>query len=68
VISYDNLVAHQVFGLCGDFDGEPRNDLRILNGPITRKVNDFGKSHQVGECDEPEPPEEFVCPEKDTAF
>nr|XP_026692192.1 zonadhesin-like isoform X3 [Ciona intestinalis] len=55
----------QVYGLCGDFDLDDKNDFKLPDGSITRKVNEFGRSHQVGNCTEPEAPPPFVCPAQD---
>ena len=31
-------------GLCGYFDGDQTNDLRMMNGELTNKIADFGNS------------------------
>ncbi|CAJ1061895.1 IgGFc-binding protein-like [Xyrichtys novacula] len=40
--------AGQTNGLCGDFDGNPKNDFLKSDGTQADNVNDFGGSWQVG--------------------
>ncbi|XP_076799980.1 uncharacterized protein LOC143445052 isoform X4 [Clavelina lepadiformis] len=55
----------KVFGLCGDFNGNPADDLRLPDGSITKSSNEFGMSHQVEDCAKADPPPEFVCSPSD---
>ncbi len=38
---------HTTCGLCGDFDGDPSNDLRLPDGNVTQDVNVFRSAWKV---------------------
>ncbi|XP_040423240.1 IgGFc-binding protein-like [Cygnus olor] len=42
-----NTYKDKVEGLCGDFDGRPRNDFTNPNGVLQKNVNTFGESWKV---------------------
>ncbi|XP_054031516.1 IgGFc-binding protein [Dryobates pubescens] len=46
-IKLANTYRSRVEGLCGDFDGRPRNDFKNPNGVVYRSVNMFGASWKV---------------------
>lgn len=37
----------KVCGLCGNFNGNPKDDFQMPNNQLTNNVNDFGKSWKV---------------------
>ncbi|NXN19452.1 ZAN protein, partial [Indicator maculatus] len=46
-IKLANTYRSRVEGLCGDFDGRPKNDFKNPNGVLYRSVNTFGASWKV---------------------
>lgn len=46
-IKLANTYNNRVEGLCGDFDGRPRNDFTNPDGVWLKNVNAFGESWKV---------------------
>ncbi|KAM6156401.1 zonadhesin [Erethizon dorsatum] len=47
VISLPSMYQRLVHGLCGNYDGDRRNDLMLPSGALTRSISVFGKSWEV---------------------
>ena len=37
-------------GLCGDFNGDPGDDLKMASGAYAEDFIEFAQSYQVGQC------------------
>ncbi|XP_023570329.1 zonadhesin [Octodon degus] len=47
VISLPSMYQKLVRGLCGDYDGDRRNDFMLPSGALTHSISVFGKSWEV---------------------
>jgi hypothetical protein len=55
---FDKLVSvkmpfwykNQLTGLCGDFNGEPKHELRLPNGKVAESISEFVKSQSDKSC------------------
>ncbi|XP_076814750.1 IgGFc-binding protein-like [Clavelina lepadiformis] len=65
LIRAPNTYMGQVQGLCGNFNGNPDDDLVTSSGTPTTDINEFGQSYVVGSCEYGVPPDP-VCSQRDT--
>ncbi|XP_043359545.1 LOW QUALITY PROTEIN: zonadhesin [Dermochelys coriacea] len=49
-------------GLCGDYNGDPRDDFRTPAGGVASSAGDFGDSWGIGNCTPASPPVPLQCP------
>ncbi|XP_077974758.1 IgGFc-binding protein-like [Styela clava] len=57
--AYKNMLC----GLCGDYNGDSSDDLKMRDGMMAEDFNEFGDSYQVGECGKKTPPS-IDCPKE----
>jgi len=50
--------------LCGNCNGNKKDDLEMASGEIASDYGEFARSYQVGQCDSPIPPP-ITCTDAD---
>ncbi|CAK8684363.1 unnamed protein product [Clavelina lepadiformis] len=60
VVKIPSTYKQKINGLCGNYNDDESDDLEKSDGTVTDDVNEFGDSHQVGDCTD-ETPDPFFC-------
>ncbi|CAK8679753.1 unnamed protein product [Clavelina lepadiformis] len=64
IVRLPSTYKKTINGLCGNYNDDESDDLEKSDATTTDDVNEFGDSHQVGDCGD-ETPDPIVCSPED---
>ncbi|CAK8679751.1 unnamed protein product [Clavelina lepadiformis] len=64
IVILPSTYKEMINGLCGNYNDDESDDLEKSDATTTDDVNEFGDSHQVGDCGD-ETPDPIVCSPED---